>query len=410
LHEANGWYQAAIELANDALGVLAASGKTSELATEELNLRTSLARALLVVYGYGDEVESAFREVLTLAESSPDARQQYPVLRALANYYINLANFDKGLDLGHRLLELADQENDASIGIEAHYIIGATTSFMGDLEGGMAHLDMVIDTYDPGAGSSSRYRLGLNTGVAARTASGLLLWQAGYLDTGATRVVDALAFANAIEHPYSRAYAHYHNGFLAVLQVRPETAIEHAVALARLSADNDYVLWGALALVLEGVADTSLGRVSEGLAKAESGIADYSSLPTPPVFWPLVLGLRATVQLRAGHPERALELIDEAIGYGGPPAFAVHRGDILASLPEPPIEEAIESYLVEARQADESGLRTLGLRAHTGAVALRRLHGITPDGSELLRAAYEWFTEGEDEVIVREARRVLEIE
>ena len=73
LHEASGWYKAAIELANDALGVLGASDRATELAADELALRTSLARALLAVYGHGEEVERAFGQVLELAERSPDA-------------------------------------------------------------------------------------------------------------------------------------------------------------------------------------------------------------------------------------------------------------------------------------------------------------------------------------------------
>ena len=47
LHEAKGWYQAAIELATDTLGVLGKAESSPEYAAEELTLRTSLGRALL---------------------------------------------------------------------------------------------------------------------------------------------------------------------------------------------------------------------------------------------------------------------------------------------------------------------------------------------------------------------------
>ena len=68
LHEAKGWYHAAIELASDALGVLAKAEPSPELAAEELILRTSMARALMAVRGYGPEVEEEFKRALEISQ------------------------------------------------------------------------------------------------------------------------------------------------------------------------------------------------------------------------------------------------------------------------------------------------------------------------------------------------------
>jgi hypothetical protein len=40
---------------------------------------------------------------------------------------------------------------------------------------------------------------------------------------------------------------------------------------------------------------TGLGRPEEGLAGIDQGFEMYQALKTPPVFWPHVLSLRATV-------------------------------------------------------------------------------------------------------------------
>ena len=64
LHEAKGWYHAAMELATDALDVLDVAGHPPEFAAQELALRTSLARASMAVHGYGVEVEEAFKAAL----------------------------------------------------------------------------------------------------------------------------------------------------------------------------------------------------------------------------------------------------------------------------------------------------------------------------------------------------------
>ncbi|MGA7097081.1 MAG: hypothetical protein WB245_05895, partial [Acidimicrobiia bacterium] len=171
LHEARGWYHAAIELASDTLEVLAATPSTPELAAEEIVIRTSLARALMAVRGYGVEVESAFRSILEMLDRTGTTTQRFPVLRALFFYYMNKADFEPAYAIGRELLDLADR--DESIRVDAEYIYGAGAAFVGRLREGLDHLDRAIELHDPHA-TAGRYRLGTNVGVAARVASGLL--------------------------------------------------------------------------------------------------------------------------------------------------------------------------------------------------------------------------------------------
>jgi predicted ATPase/class 3 adenylate cyclase len=411
LHEAKGWYRAAIELATDALGVLVSAERTPERADEELALRTSLARALMAVRGYGVEVEEAFRTVLEMSEETGTATQRFPVLRALASYYQNIADFDRGREMGRRLVELAEREGDESLRIEADYVLGLATAFSGDLEHGLPLLDRVIELYDPVAHSASRFRLGPNPAVGVRVASGLLLWQCGALEEGVARVRAALDVAREIDHPYSVAYALYHNGFLALNRYRFEECRDLAEELAGISEANEYLLWGTLATVLEGVSLTALGSPEEGLAMTETGITLYQGLTAPPVFWPLILTLRATVHAFAGRPDRAIELIDEAIDTAGDDQRAVphlvFRGDFLLMMPEPDVAAASAAYQTALRDAEAGGLHLIGLQAATRLVTLRRQLGEEPDGSAELAAIYDGFTEGFDEHDLVMARQVL---
>ncbi|HEX9856130.1 MAG TPA: adenylate/guanylate cyclase domain-containing protein [Acidimicrobiia bacterium] len=399
LHEAKGWYHAAIELASDTLGVLAAAEHPLEHAAEELTLRTSLARALMAVRGYGVEVEAAFRQVLEMSETSGSAAQRFAVLRALASYYVNTADFGRAAETGRRLLELGELEDDESIRLEAHYVLGASISFMGDLETGLPHLDRAIELYDPRIHSSNRYRLGPNTAVVARVASGLLLWQCGALERAMTRVAEALDLARRIDHPYSIAYALYHNAFLALDRGRFDECLERVHELAIVANENDYVVWSTLATVLEGVSATALGRVEEGLAMTEAAIDLYKGLTTPPVFWPLILSLRGMVHAMAGKRGPALAFIDEAIGTGPPetvmsPELWNIKGDILRMLPEADLDGAEEAYLSCLRESRARSLDLSALRGSIRLVGLRRETGRTPDGSDELASLYASFSEG----------------
>jgi predicted ATPase len=412
LHDAKGWYHAAIELASDTLGVLATADPSPENAAEELTLRTSLARALMAVHGYGVEVEEAFKQVLEMSEATGTAAQRFPVLRALATYYIGIADFGQAAEMGRQLLELGEQEDDESIRLEGHYVTGAAISFGGDLDTGLPHLDRAIELYNPRVHSSNRFRLGPNTGVVALVASGLLLWQCGGLERAVTRVIEALDLARELDHPYSIAYALYHNGFLALNRSRFEECGEKARELAKVADENDYLVWRTLATVLEGVSLTALGRVEEGLVMTEAGIDLYKGLTTPPVFWPLILSLRGLVHALAGQPKRALVLIDEAIEAGATeevvsPEFRVFKGDFLRMLPEPDLDAAEEAYQAAIRGSRAAGFHLIELKALTRLVGLRREMGRSPDGSDDLASLYATFTEGFDEHDLLMARKVL---
>ncbi len=413
LHEAKGWYHAAIELASDTLGVLATAEPSPDLAAEELTLRTSLARALMAVRGYGVEVEEAFKQVLEMSETTGTAAQRFPVLRALATYYMSITDFAQAADFGRQLLELGEREGDESILIEGHYVFGAAITFTGDLDTGLPHLDKAIELHDPRTHGSTRFRLGPNTGVVARVASGLTLWQMGALDRAVSRVTEALDVAREIDHPFSIAYALYHNGFLDLNRGRFEECRRHARELAHVAGENDYAVWKTLATVLDGVSLTALGDTEEGLAMTETGIVLYQGLTTPPVFWPLILGLRAMVHALAGHPRRGLELIDEAIeaqmGQEVVAAdFLVLKGDFLTMLPEPDVAGAEAAYLAAIDGARAGGLMLPEIQAWTRLVGLRRTMGRTPDGCDELAELYATFTEGLDEHDLIMARQLLD--
>ena len=411
LHEAKGWYHAAIELARDTLGVLATADPSPELAAEELTLRTSLARALMAVQGYNVEVEEAFKQALEMSEAAGTAAQRFPVLRALASYYVLTGDMRHALETGNRLLDLGEQEADESIKIEGHTVIGTALVFE-DPEASLTHLDRAIELYDPKVHGSNRFRLGPNTGVVARVAAGLLLWQCGALEKAVTRLTEALEFARELEHPFSIAFALYHNGFLAINRSRFEDCVEFAGELAQVADENDYVLWGTLATVLEGVGTTALGKVEEGLSMTEAGIDLYKGLTTPPIFWPFILILRGIVHAMAGQFERALELVNEAIELGAseefaPPEFLVFQGDFLRMIPDPDGESAEAAYQTALQNSRNHGLHLVELKALTRLVQLHREMGRSSDGSDELASLYATFTEGLDEHDLLAAKQVL---
>ncbi len=418
LHDAKGWYHAAIELARDALSVLTAAATSSQHADDELALRTSLARALMAVQGYTPEVEQTFRDVLEISAAGAEAARRFPVMRALATYYMNTGRFESAARIGEELLVLADRENDQTMLMDGHYVFGAATAFTGDIETGMRHMDRAIDLFDPRAQPAGRFRLGPSQGVLARVASGLVLWQTGALETAVARLDEGVSLARRLDHPFSLAYALYHDGLLQTQRSRFEEGRERATELRQVADEHDYPVWRTLASVLEGVCLSGLGDTERGLALTEAGFELYRGLTTPPVFWPLILGLRSRVFALAGRAEEAYALIDEAMETVGrfesgaadilAPELGMLRGDILLTLPHPDATRAEDEYLAAIEGSRVGRRYMIELQARARLVKLRRAVGRMPDGSGELRALLASFTEGLDEHEVVMAASLLD--
>jgi predicted ATPase/class 3 adenylate cyclase len=412
LHDARGWYHAAIELNADLLRVLSTTEPSPGRDEEEMTLRISLARALSAVRGYTEEVEAQYKSALEMSSAAPTGATRLPVLRALATYYMNIAQFGEVVEMGRQLLDIAEREQNDAMRVEGHVVFGMGNAFIGDLDTGLHHLDLAIELFDPAMHGSGRFRVGTSPGVVARIASSLLLRQGGWPDRAIARNQDGLDLARKLNHPFSLAYALYHVGLFNLNRLRFEEVRPRAIELDAVAREHDYPVWRALASVLLGVADCGLGLAEEGLAMTEAGNDLYRGLTTPPVFWAPLLAVRGSAFAMAGRPHRALELVDEAIAAVGgneadSPEFRNLRGDIIMMLPDADLAEAERSYMGARRGARVIQARLTELSALTRLVGLLRAQGRTPDGADELRALYETFTEGFDEPELVAARTIL---
>jgi len=406
LNDTRGWYHAAIELANDLLGVLAAVPSTPERVREEIALRTSLARGLLAVRGYTEEVERNYKCALALTRATGDAPQRAPVVRSLASFYFYVGDFGRSAELGRELLGLAEEQRDVALRVEGELVVGTSLAFLGDVATGMEHLELAIALFDPKRHLEGRFRFGTSPGVAAHTAAALLEWLRGNPDRATELDTAALELARELDHPFTTAYAQFHVAVLDLWRLKLDLVLERARAVLDIAEEHGYQIWKAVALMLHGAAESGLGRPREGIEAMERGVALYQGLTTPAVFWPLVLSIRARGFVLGGRPADALRLIDEAVETAGTeaviyPEFGVLRGELLIALADD--ESAVRQLREAFEAAGRLGLRMPQLRAATRLAGLEQA-----DAVEMLQGVYETFTEGFDELDLVAARAALE--
>jgi len=413
LYDARGWYHATIELTTELLRVLSSTPSTPERATQEVTLRTSLARALLVVKGYTPEVEDAYSRALALIEGHPELPQLFPVLRGLASFYNYRAEFGKGAAVGREILRLAEHQNDRSMLVDGHLVLGYNLGFLNDLGGGLEHLDQAIACFESEPHSSRPFRLGHNPGVACFTTSAFLLWMLGSPDRALERADAAVALAVELEHPFTMAYALFHSGFLHLWRREPELVQQRAVGVLDVVEDHDFPIWRAVGTCLLGAATTAMDRHDEGLAQIRQGMDLYHGLKTPPVFWPLLLYVQSGACARAGRAAEGLVLIDDALDIAGGgsgktllPEFQLLKGDLLTGQ-EDDLAEAEPCFRRAFDVAGELGARMSQLRAATRLCRLSRGRGDEEAWRRSLSAVHQTFTEGFATADLIEAEELL---
>ena len=412
LHDDRGWYHGAVDLTNDLLAVLSTSPSTVDRAREEITLRTSLARGLMALRGYSGEVEETYNRALALLEEAGAPSEMLPVLRSLASFHLYRGEFDKGVSMGRQLLDLAEQQHDAGLQAEGHLRIGSNLVSLGSVVEGLEHLDRSISLFDSHQHVSGRFRLGASPAVVPYTTSALALWSIGYPEQAVHRGEGGLQRAAELEHPFTIAYALFHVALLDLWRRDWELVHERASEVLQISEDHDYQVWQALALIFQGVSMTAFGRHDEGLALSDRGIDLYQDLTTPPVFWPLLLSVRARGFDMAGRPADGLEAIDGAIELMSGrvnvlyPELPIVKGDLLVAAPDR--GDAEEWYRHALDVARTAGARMTQLGAATRLARLRRdSGGPWEEEREALRTVYETFTEGFDVADLVEARSLL---
>jgi predicted ATPase len=415
LYDARGWYLATVGLTRDLLNILGATPSTPERAEQEIMLQTSLARALLAVKGYTPEVEQAYTRALELCEGAGDIPQLFPVLRGLSSYYTYRSEFGKGAEMGEKILQLAESQDDASMRVHGYLVMGYSIGFSYDLKKGLAYLEKGIANFDPDRVSSRRFRLGNNPAVACYTSSAFFLSMLGYPDSALRRGDEAMALAKRLNHPFTLAYATFHTGILHMWRQEMAPTKARALAMLEIAEEHDFQIWKAIATILHGAAQTALGQPEEGLAEIDRGMTLYQDHITPPVFWPMLVSIQATALGMTGKPAAGLSLLEELLAgigrkrvSGDMPEIDLLMGDLLLATSPDNAAAARTLYQQTLETAQEGQIAMLELKAATRLCRLALLDGEAQQAGRQLRQVYDRFSEGFATADLLEAKALLD--
>jgi predicted ATPase/class 3 adenylate cyclase len=394
----------------DLLALLRSLPESRQRDERELELQTALGVPSVILEGYG---EPTTRETYLKAR---DLSQRLgrppsgPVLRGLAMASLAEGKLPEAFDLGARLLAVAETEADPVLLVEAHYVMGASSLFMGKLARSRLHLEQALAHYEPAQHSVHIALYSQDPRVICLVRHGNLLWYLGHPDLAARDAGEALALAEKLGHPFSRAYALTFGSLLANDLGDVTLLRRNLAALAEEVEKEGLGGWfESIRIILEGWALTEGGGAQAGTDLIRKGLVALEAARAQVIF-PYFMALLARGLREMGAVEHGLAAISGAqeiaartnAHFWDAELYRL-KGELLLARPGSE-DEAKECFWKALEVARRQGARSLELRA---ATSLAR-HRPDEESHRQLKELYEWFTEGFDTPDLKEARALLE--
>jgi tetratricopeptide (TPR) repeat protein len=302
------------------------------------------------------------------------------------------------LQLANKLLQLALQDLDPIHRQQAHYAMGNSLLWSGQLSQARQHQQQGMALYQAAHHEIMVRELGENICVSTGAQLTWVLWLQGFPDQARAMGERTLALARELNHPYSQCYAN--SGVMALnrwLRHVDGTREFSEIVLAQAN-QHGFPMWLLSGLVFQGWAMTMKGD-PRGVAQLQLGVNTVRvAMSGIEAFFlaPLI-----EAQIRLEQWEEALTTASTAISVAQAKddrfqesEFLRLQGECLLRLPVPDASTAESCFRQALAISAQQGAKSLELRAATSLAKLLRSQGKRRPAQ--LTATCRWFTEGLD--------------
>ena len=297
----------------------------------------------------------------------------------------------------------------------AHRAAGVTCWFAGEYREARDHLERALALFQPGRDDDLAFRFGWDPGVGAMAYLATALWPLGEVDRAVSLIDRMQARIADLTHVGTLANGRMHAAMFELMRGDHARAAPNAFELARLTREHDLLLFRAFGVFLEGWATAATGALGSGLEDMRRG-AELLREQNVLLFDGLVKIALAEAEARAGDPDRAVAILDEALatcdrlGYR---AFEAElhrvRGDILLKRDPANPAPAEEAFLTAIAVAKRQATRSFELRAALALAKLYQSTGRPADAHAVLAPALEGFAPTPEMPEIAEAQALLAV-
>jgi predicted ATPase len=411
-------YVEAIAHHRKGLEVLKVNPETSEYAELELALQFDLATSLIVFKGHtSPEVEEAYSKAYELCQQVGETPILIPVLQGLRRLYAlrgDQGDGQRARELGGQLLTLAQRQQDTALLQEAHWALGQTLYYSGELNPARTHLEQSSAFFMPQPLNSQPSRDAAGTQIACLFVTGWVLWLLGYPDKALETGDNALSIAHELSHPYTLAFAFSSMAKINQFRREKQATLEQAEALLALAHEHEFPWFIAAGTLLRGWTMTLQENPEQGADQMRQVMAN-KPIGFVNVEKPMFYALIAEAYGAAGQVEEGLSMVVEALALVEKTGFRFYEAELRRLQGElllgqaPPDSIGAETCFHQALNfARNQQAKSIELRVAMSLSRLWQQQGKRKEARELLSEIYGWFNEGFDTQDLQDARTLLE--
>jgi class 3 adenylate cyclase len=386
---------------------------TPERARRELDIRLKIGTAINMARGSSDpEAAEHSARAVTLARGLDDDNQLFKAL--WGSWYVkgNTGRIVQALSVADELFTVAERLSNQDLMLEAYHSRWASSHLLGLNSATLADTERGIALYEPDRHHAHAYDYGgHDTGVCACAHRAMTLWIVGLPDQATQTSKAAIERARLLGHPSSLAHAAWWSATLHQFRREPDACRELCELTLRIAQEQGTKIFMMCPLLLGWVLFDA-GKVSEGLEHMERAVASKRQR-SHRYYYEYELLVFAEALLRGGEPNRALDIVEEALEFINKSQNRVFeaealrvKGECLAARDMDGADA--ETWLANAMAtAVRQGALSLELRAATGLARLSRGRGRRDEAHDQLARVYGRFTEGLETPDLKEAKTLL---
>jgi len=274
-------------------------------------------------------VVESFAEAAALLEATEGdhAGPLFTALWGLHTHAMVRAELPRAIDIGMRMLALAERSDDPDRVLQAHRVQGLARLLTGAHEAAARHYAEVLARYGAERHAHHRYLYGSDPAAVVFAQRGWSEWICGHVATSERSAADGCAYARAAVHPHSLVHAVGVDAW-RLLTGREYRRAAAAAEEARHEADrHGFPYWLAWCDIVAAAAERPRDPAHAAAALA-SAIARYR-LTGARQQVPYALALQAECLVDADRPDEALPLLDEASALVEETGVRLYEAEIL---------------------------------------------------------------------------------
>lgn len=403
----------AIGLLRRGLSLLPKTGDDRSCLELEFEMLTMLSTGFGVTASADASMQFATLERAQLLGQQLGKPVHPSILRALSTNYVIRANLRGSQQVGEQLLQLAEENSDRGLEVEAYEALGITHTWTGEFALSRSYLEKSLALHEAEHLNFHVNHFAWDPHIVGQCRLALTLNFLGYLDQALQAQQASLTLGEAMGHPFSLAYSMGFNGFVQMMFGNADAVREQSLASLALSHKHGNLEWWLRKARIQYAwneatihpSDTTLN----GMWQCLNEFYTLGSLLMRPYYYTLLAPLHA----KLGQFEKSLQLLAEAQEMTERTnerwyEAETHRvrGDVLL-MEGVSISEVEIAYRQAIEVAQYQQAKLLELRAATSLARLWQSQGRRAEARNLLQPIYDWFTEGFDTRDLKQAKALL---